>query len=96
MRALRLSPKARSDLDDIWEHSAETWGVDQAEAYLRELNQAFELLGRTPEISTPADHLRLGLRRFPSGSHVIFQRFTREQLDILRVLHGRMDARSHL
>jgi toxin ParE1/3/4 len=96
MRALRLSPKAFSDLDGIWEHSAREWGMDQAETYLREINRAFEILRRTPEIATAVDHVRLGLRRFPSGSHVIFLRFTTERLDVVRILHGRMDARSHL
>jgi toxin ParE1/3/4 len=96
MRELLLSPRARSDLDGIWDYTAQIWGLEKAEAYLREINQAFELLRHSPHIAAPYDHIRLGLRRFPSGSHAIFLRSTRDSLKIVRVLHAKMDINAHL
>lgn len=47
MTTLRLTPKARSDLDTIWDYTAKTWGQDQAEAYLL---QAARLLRCVPMV----------------------------------------------
>ena len=36
-----LTPRARDDLDGIWDFTAEHWDVDQADRYIRRLAQAF-------------------------------------------------------
>jgi toxin ParE1/3/4 len=33
----RFSPRAQRNLDEIWDYSAATWGIDQAEAYIRQI-----------------------------------------------------------
>jgi len=62
-----LSPRAQADLDEIWDYTAERWGVDQAEIF-----------------------------KYPAGSHVIFYRKVHADIDIVRILHGRMDFERHL
>jgi len=37
-----LSPRARADLDDIWNYTAQRWGTDQAEDYIRLVQKAIE------------------------------------------------------
>lgn len=37
MNQVALSPKAKSDLSDIWDYTLSEWGIDQAEKYVREL-----------------------------------------------------------
>lgn len=37
MSQVVLSPKAKSDLSEIWDYTLEQWGVEQAEKYVREL-----------------------------------------------------------
>ena len=37
MSQILLSPKAKSDLSDIWEYTLAAWGIDQAEKYVRTL-----------------------------------------------------------
>jgi plasmid stabilization system protein ParE len=32
-----LRPKARSDIDAIWDYTIKTWGVQQARSYITEL-----------------------------------------------------------
>ncbi|MEJ0045705.1 MAG: type II toxin-antitoxin system RelE/ParE family toxin [Rhodospirillales bacterium] len=34
-----VSPRARGDLEDIWDYTVERWGLDQAEFYFRQLWQ---------------------------------------------------------
>ncbi|MFD2430874.1 type II toxin-antitoxin system RelE/ParE family toxin [Sphingobium scionense] len=34
MKWLLFTPAAQADLSDIWDYSAATWGVDQADLYI--------------------------------------------------------------
>jgi toxin ParE1/3/4 len=43
-----LSPRAQADLSDIWDYTAERWGVDQAEAYIRLIQHAIETVVDDP------------------------------------------------
>ena len=36
MPDIALRPKARADLDSIWDYTVASWGRDQAKTYLRE------------------------------------------------------------
>jgi hypothetical protein len=38
-----LSPRARGDIEDIWNYTATNWGIDQAELYIRESRQLSSL-----------------------------------------------------
>jgi toxin ParE1/3/4 len=91
-----LRPKARSDLNSIWDHTVETWGHERAEQYLRALNQAFETLAGKPRLGRLYDEVHEGLRVYPSGRHLIFFFATEDGIDVVRVLHERMDIPSHL
>ena len=39
MQQLLFSPAAQNDLESIYDYTFETWGVDQAEYYVRELHK---------------------------------------------------------
>ncbi len=90
-----LRPAAHEDLDAIWGYTQRTWGEGQANAYVRMLTAAFESLCATPELGRQRDELHPGLRMFRSGKHLIFYLAT-EPLDVVRILHERMDFGSHL
>ena len=97
MRRFRLSSAADADLRKIAEHTLQRWGEAQRDAYINELFDAFGRLADTPQIATTADGIREGYRKFPQGSHVIFFRSSdTHTLEIIRVLHKRMDADAHL
>ncbi len=96
MPEIALRPKARADLDDIWDYTVEKWGYAQAEKYLRMLNQTFETLADNPELGRIYDEVHEGLRVYPSGRHLIFYFATDDGIDVVRVLHERMDIPSHL
>jgi toxin ParE1/3/4 len=91
-----LSPRAQIDVEEIWEYTLSRWGVDQAEGYLRQLQAAIEAVAFEPGRGRPCDDLRAGYYRFPVGSHVLFYRLTGGNVDIVRILHRRMDFDRHL
>ena len=91
-----FTPRARTDLDDIWDYTAQRWGIDQAERYLRRIAEAAELIAETPGRGRSCDHVREGYRKYPVGSHVIFYRETGGNIDVVRILHQQMDFDRHL
>jgi len=92
----RLSPRAQRDLDEIWDYSAATWGIDQAEAYTRQIWQHIRLIATTPSLGRSCPEIRQGYRKFPSGSHLLFYRESQDGIEVIRILHGNMDVSRHL
>jgi toxin ParE1/3/4 len=91
-----LSPRARNDMENIWDYSAERWSNEQAERYVRALQQAIETIAADPRRARACDHIRAGYRKYSVGSHVIFFRAAANGIDIVRILHQRMDFERHL
>jgi toxin ParE1/3/4 len=91
-----LSPRAQSDLDEIWDYSCETWGVDQAERYIILLRDAVSAAAAKPARGRPCEDIRVGYRKLAAGSHVIFYRMAGSDIDVVRILHQRMDFARHL
>lgn len=96
MIALRLTPRARADIDGIWNYTVETWNIDQAEAYVRAINQALSLLRTNPRLGRSATDIGHDLFRFPVASHVVYYRPSPDALVVIRVLHKSMDVEQHL
>ncbi|KVL25424.1 plasmid stabilization protein ParE [Burkholderia territorii] len=94
-RTVRLTPLAETDLEDIWSYTVERWSLEQAERYVRDLAAAFERLARGEWLGRPS-RAGVGYRRYTVGSHVVFYRETADTLDVIRVLHQRMDVDRHL
>jgi toxin ParE1/3/4 len=53
-------------------------------------------LVRRPESGRPCDAIRSGYWRASEGRHVIFYVFSKQSLDVIRVLHERMLPERHL
>ncbi|NMD56825.1 MULTISPECIES: type II toxin-antitoxin system RelE/ParE family toxin [Tsukamurella] len=96
MNAFRLTPAARHDLSSIWDYTEERWDVRQAEAYLVEIRAAIERIAEDPDRGRACDDVRDGYRRYAIGSHLIFYRARSGGIDVVRVLHQRMDPTRHL
>lgn len=78
-------------------YTLEQWGETQRYAYICELFDAFSHLADAPEIAIKIDNIRDGYRKFPQVSHVIYFRDSDTYgIEIIRVLHKRMDASGHL
>jgi toxin ParE1/3/4 len=92
-----LSPAAQADLEQIWDYTHQRWGIDQAEEYVREFQRAIERAAANTQIGRGCDEIRPGYRKLAAGSHTLFYRVTAHGvIDIVRVLHQRMDVDRHL
>ncbi len=96
MAEYRLAPTAERDLEHIWRTTVSEWGVAQAERYLDKLAEAFVRLAEAPERAVACDHIRLGYRRRAVERHIVYFRKTTYGIDIMRILHDRMDATKHI
>ena len=91
MRRYRLSPAARSDLDEVWTYSAERWGMDRADRYIRDLIGAVEKIASGKRRGRACDDIRPGYFRCACRSHVIFYTLMGKTVDVIRILHQSMD-----
>jgi len=96
MSQVVLSPKAKADLSDIWDYTLAEWDIDQAEKYVRELWTAMQDQALDASTSADISDVRKEYRKIRSGSHVIFFKLTGDGIDVVRILHQRMDFERHL
>jgi toxin ParE1/3/4 len=61
--------------------------------YLSQL-EAFHLLAQEPGRGRPCDEIRQGYRKYYVGRHVIFYRQAGPDIEIIRILHERIDIDS--
>ena len=95
-RSLDFSEDAEDDLRNILAYSFATWGEARHDAYAAALDAAFQYLLSYPESGPLRSDLFPGCRIRPVEQHVIYYRVDGDLIRIVRVLHGKMDARRHL
>ena len=96
MSTWRISRRAGSDLADIWRYSHSQWGLEQADRYVAKLYEAFGKLVSNPSLGRPVPEALKATSKYRCGSHLIFHRWYRKQLYIIRILHESMDHKQHL
>lgn len=97
MPGFTLSNKARADFKDIARFTQSRWGREQRLRYLTMLDACFQQLAADPLIGQDSSDIRSGYRKIRAGSHVIFyHQKTNDKIEIVRILHGRMDMESRL
>lgn len=96
MTSYRLTPAAQADLSSIWDFTCERWDVGEAEVYIGEIRAAIERLADDPRRGRPCDEIRAGYRRYAIGSHLVFYIAREGGVDVIRVLHQRMDPTRHV
>lgn len=96
MSTYRLTPAAQRDLSSIWDFTKERWDAHQAETYVVEIRAAIERVAADPSRGRPCDDVREGYRRYGIESHLLYYVGSADGVDIVRVLHQRMDPTRHL
>jgi toxin ParE1/3/4 len=92
-----LSPRAQKDVDETWNYTVTRRNLRQAEIYVRQIQDAIETVAAEPKIARSCHDVRPGYWKYPAGSHVVFFRLTDNGiLDVVRILHSRMDFERHL
>lgn len=81
----------------IGQYTQTTWGREQRNLYLAKLDSAFRrLLAKEPQRGRACDDIRAGYRKYHVGRHLIFYRQSQAGLEIVRILHDRMDVEAYL
>jgi toxin ParE1/3/4 len=90
-----LTELAKQDLRSIGRYTQATWGREQRNTYLARLDASFHLLAVEPQLGKSCEDLRAGYRKYPVGRHLIFYRQSLDGVEIIRILHQRMDMEAH-
>lgn len=83
------------DLEDIWDYTVRRWGLDQAEFYIRQMWQHIDDAARRPTVGRACPEVRAAYYKCASGSHILFYRRIDGDVDIVRILHKRMNFGRH-
>lgn len=95
MKHVAFSPAAVADLDDIWDYTAEQWGLEQAEHYIDSIRDACIGLARGERQGRAVD-IRDGYVKYAIKRHLVFFRVSETGISVIRVLHQRMDIDQYL
>lgn len=95
MMKLRLSHIAEQQLEDIWFYTLSEWGENQAIDYVGKLEQGIRQLLEHPYLGKARPEIQQELRGLPIQKHLIFYRVSDEFVDIIGILHSRVDVDSH-
>jgi toxin ParE1/3/4 len=95
MGIFSLTELAKQDLRSIGRYTQLTWGREQRNLYLTKIDACFHLLAKEPQRGKVCDDVRPGYRKYHVGRHLIFYRQSTEGVEIVRVLHDRMDIEAH-
>lgn len=98
MAEVRITPAAKAHLLEIWSYTETTWGEAQADSYLKEIGAAFAQLADNPLLGKARSEVGRGYRSLLVKSHVVFYTATdsKQFVNIIGVLHARMDVASHI
>lgn len=98
MAKYRLTNKAVEDLADIWNYTFDEWSEQQADDYYNMLISSCQKIAVNPNLfGKRYDEILDGLRGFKAGRHLLFYRMRDGgDVEIIRILHERMDIRNHL
>lgn len=94
----KISLEAEKDLEKIWLYTFETWSLELADHYFSLIMNEIEYLAQNPKSGINFNKIRKGYFQSQIKSHLIFYKlnFKTNELEIIRILHQRMDIESRL
>ncbi len=98
MMNYKISEEANRDIENIWVYTFENWSLEQADRYLNLIIDEIEYLTKNPHSGKDYGQIRKGYFRSLVKSHFIFYKINLKngQIEIIRILHQRMDIESRL
>ena len=92
-----LTRETVQDLSQIWNYTFDEWSEAQADRYYQMLLDNCADLATFPNFGKDYSKIYPSLFGFLVLKHVIFYRvLTKNQIEITRILHERMDVEDHL
>ncbi|OMQ11545.1 type II toxin-antitoxin system RelE/ParE family toxin [[Flexibacter] sp. ATCC 35103] len=95
MNKYHLTNKAVEDLTNIWNYTYDEWSESQADKYYPLLLNSCKEIAENPNLGKKYDNITDKLLGFKSNEHIIFyQIISNSEVEIIRILHRRMDLKS--
>ena len=91
-----ISKKAVSDLEVIWLYTVQNWSVTQADRYYNLIFDEIHFICRNVNAGKSMGYIRKGYRAAKVKSHLIFYRIQNNTVEVIRILHERMDIENRL
>ena len=91
-----ISKKAVSDLEEIWLYTGEKWSKEQADRYYNLIFDEINYICKNVSAGKSIEHVRKGYRASKVKSHLIFYKIVNDTVEIIRILHERMDIENRL
>ena len=97
MAKYHFTNKAQNDLIEIWDYTVEEWSQKQAEKYYNLIISSCNDLANNPQFGKSYAITSLNILGYKCGEHIIFyQIVSNKEIEIVRILHGRMDLKTKL
>lgn len=96
MVSYNLSSRAAIDIAEIYEYGIFTFGLKQAQKYLKGLETYLESLLIRPELRREASYLSKNIYFSRYKSHLIFFSLSETKTFVIRILEQHMDFSKHL
>ena len=93
---IRFSNASLVDLANIEEYTTITWGIEQTNRYLKQLESRLYWLAEQPQRGRRRGEIAEGLFSFPEGRHMIYYRAYDGVMEVARILHCNMDVDQQL
>jgi toxin ParE1/3/4 len=91
-----ISKKAVSDLEEIWLYPVEKWSIEQADRYYNLIFDEINYICKNSNAGKSMEHVRKGYRASKVKSHLIFYRILNDSIEVIRILHERMDIENRI
>ena len=96
MRLLIFRPRAIGDVAEIRRYSRTTWGREQAKRYMLELNACLDRIAAGTAVTTSVIFGPYEFRRSRCQEHLIYFLESGERVEIVRIMHPRMNMAAQL
>ena len=92
-----ISEKALEDINNIWIYTAENWSVEQANRYYNLIIDEIEYIVDNLDMARDFGKIRKSYKYSKVKSHLIFfKKDKKNEIEVVRVLHERMDIENRL
>lgn len=97
MHKVSFTNKAKKDLSNIWNYTADYWTEKQADKYYNQIISKCNAIGKNPNAGKTYDKVIHSLKAIRINKHIIFYRIISElEIEIERILHERMDLENRI
>jgi toxin ParE1/3/4 len=91
-----LTNKAVEDLSSIWNYTYKVWSEKQADKYYKQIIDCCRDIAENPELGRYYDEINSNILGYKTKQHIVFYRINQQDIEILRILHVRMDLKSRM